>query len=250
MFYKILLLVCGLTSHFLNSVSKSTAGVGWGWALRLGRSDLGAGLGLLWEASLRCYSVLCHIRGGLGGSPGPPEKRGTDAGWAVTAVCSLQRQGSPTCTPPAGAGCHHRFQRPPPPRVLGAGAGHTPPWEPARPATAQGPGPVSPGKRVACCCSRGLHSPVPTPAPAPQDCTGRVSNPPPQRGRAPRLGAVFLRTCTPCPRANSQHTLSQRRPASKPKTDLTAKDIKPTHATQGHSLQDSSRLTVPPKLTD
>lgn len=114
----------------------------------------------------------------------------------------------------------------------------TPPWEPARPATAQGPGPASPGKQVACCCSRGLHSPVPTPAPAPQDCTGRGRNPPPQRGRAPWLGAVFLGTFTPRPRANSQHTLSQRRPASKPKTDLTAKDIKPTHAT----------LQVPPRL--
>lgn len=239
MFYKILLLVCSLTSHFLNSVSKSTAWVGWGCVVRLGRSDPGTGLGLLWEASLRCYGVLCHIRGGLGGSLGPPERRGTDGGGRLSRPSAVSRgRASPTCTPLAGAGCHHRFQRPPPPRVLGAGAGHHPTLGARRACHAQGPGPASPEKRVACCCSRGLHSPVPTPAPAPQGCTGRGRNPPPQRGRAPRLGAVFLGTCAPRPRANSQHTLSQRRPAPKPKTDLTGKDIKPTHAT----------LQVPPRL--
>ena len=120
MFYKILLLVCSLTSHFLNSVSKSTAWVGWGCVLRLGRSDPGTGLGLLWEASLRCYGVLCHIRGGLGGSLGPPERRGTDGGGRLSRPSAVSRgRASPTCTPLAGAGCHHRFQRPPPPRVLG-----------------------------------------------------------------------------------------------------------------------------------
>ena len=177
MFYKILLLVCSLTSHFLNSVSKSTAWVGWGCVLRLGRSDPGTGLGLLWEA--RCYGVLCHIRGGLGGSLGPPERRGTDG----------------------GAGCHGRLPSPeagrhPPALHWQAQAaiidsrGHhrrgswervqvtTPPWEPA--------GPAMP--RVL-----GQHPQRSAwPAAAPEGCTAQCQ-PPPLLPRAAQGGGATRR---------------------------------------------------------